>query len=397
MDEDWELLQNFFPTDWKELAVSSGALKGLRQDKYPAVLLKVILMHIGCGYSLRETAARAKASDLCNLSDVSVLKRVNKAESWVHSLCTALFEEVLDCKTEQPDALGNLRLVDGSLIAEPGKTGSTWRLHYSMSWPSLQCDHFEITSAKGQGTGESLERFAVVKGDHLLADRGFCNAKAIHAVTALGADVTVRLNPNNIKILSPIPLSENVGNEIEKLKNLDLEGFLKSLDQDWEARSQEVILADGNNGSLVKGRICAVRKSEQAIKIALKKLERRAQKNGQKLKDETKLYARYVMVFTTISEEGLGAKEVLELYRLRWQIELVFKRFKQMINLGHLPKNDPQSSRSWLYGKMFVALLTEKLVVAAECFSPWGYEIEWAGKESLARGEIHDTPSLQSD
>jgi hypothetical protein len=394
MSEDWELLQNFFPYDWKALAATTGAIKGLRRDKDPAVLLRVILLHVGCGYSLRETSARAKTSGLCDLSDVSVLKRLNKSEAWLHALCAALFGEVVNVEPDKLDAMGKLRLVDGSLISEPGKTGSTWRLHYSMAWPSLLCDHFELTPAKGTGTGESLDRYPVSKGDHLLADRGFCNARAIHTVRRSGADVTVRLNPSNIRIfLRPSP-----GEATDAPRGIfDLKGFLKQLDADWEARSQEITLADGQNGSVVEGRICAVRKSEEAIATALRKLTRRAQKNGEKLKEETKLYARYVIVFTTIEEDILGAAEAMNLYRLRWQIELVFKRFKQMIDLGHLPKSDPQSSRSWLYGKMFSALLTEKLVATAERFSPWGYGLTIAPKKSLARGEIHDPPNAQSD
>jgi hypothetical protein len=60
---------------------------------------------------------------------------------------------------------------------------------------------------------------------------------------------------------------------------------------------------------------------------------------------------------------------------LRWQVELVFKRFKQIAQLGHLPKNDPQSARAWLYGKMLVALLVEKLIAHARSISPWGYPL----------------------
>lgn len=380
MSEDWEILQKFFPNDWKELAATSGASKGLRQDKDPATLLRVILLHVGCGYSLRETSARAKASGLCDLSDVSVLKRLNKSKTWLHALCAALFGEVV-ISPDKLDALGKLRLVDGSLISEPGKTGSTWRLHYSMARPSLLCDHFELTPAKGKGTGEALDCYPVSKGDHLLADRGFCNARAIHAVCALGAEVTVRLNPSNIRIFTPH--SPEMAATASPREIFDLKGFLEQWDAGWEAKSQEVTLADGQNGSMVRGRICAVRKSEEAIATALNKLTRRAQKNGEKLKEETKLHARYVMIFTTIPEDVLGPAEAMNLYLLRWQVELVFKRFKQMIDLGHLPKNDPQSSRSWLYGKMFSALLTEKLVATTERFSPWGYDIK-ATEKSLA-------------
>jgi IS4 transposase len=68
--------------------------------------------------------------------------------------------------------------------------------------------------------------------------------------------------------------------------------------------------------------------------------------------------------------------QVLQCYRYRWQIELVFKRFKQIAQLGHLPKYHDESAKAWLYGKLFVALLTEKLIQQARAVSPWGYELQ---------------------
>jgi hypothetical protein len=54
---------------------------------------------------------------------------------------------------------------------------------------------------------------------------------------------------------------------------------------------------------------------------------------------------------------------------------LVFKRFKQIAQLGHLPNVQDESAQAWLYGKLFVALLTEKLIAQARAVSPWGYEL----------------------
>jgi Transposase DDE domain len=91
------------------------------------------------------------------------------------------------------------------------------------------------------------------------------------------------------------------------------------------------------------------------------------------LQPQNLLYANYVMVLTTFPPETFPPELILECYRFRWQIELVFKRFKQIAQLGHLPKYDQESAKAWLYGKLFVALLTEKLTQHASALSPWGY------------------------
>jgi len=53
------------------------------------------------------------------------------------------------------------------------------------------------------------------------------------------------------------------------------------------------------------------------------------------------------MVLTTFPEKEFSTARVLECYRYRWQIELVFKRFKQIAQLGRLPKYDDESAKAW--------------------------------------------------
>jgi hypothetical protein len=79
------------------------------------------------------------------------------------------------------------------------------------------------------------------------------------------------------------------------------------------------------------------------------------------------------MVFTTLPDDIVDADQVLEGYRLRWQIELTFKRLKSIVQLGHIPKLDDQSSRGWLLGKLLIALLSQKLARIGRATSPWGY------------------------
>ena len=109
-----------------------------------------------------------------------------------------------------------------------------------------------------------------------------------------------------------------------------------------------------------------------AIKRAQRKLDIKLQ-NGKTVSPETRTYAKYVLVFTTLKAQQATAEQVLEAYRLRWQIELTFKRLKSIAQLGHVPKYDDKSSRAWLYGKLLIALLTQKMARIGKTISPWGY------------------------
>jgi hypothetical protein len=245
----------------------------------------------------------------------------------------------------------SLRLIDATVVQEPGPTGSTWRIHYSLRWPQLTCHHFELTAAQGKGNGESLTHFPVQAGEHLLADRGYSNYASVQHVAAHGAVVTVRLNPQAVCLVDAAQQLFALRKKLRSLNKTSQVGC-------WP----------------VSGRLCVLRKSQAAIAKARATAIRNANRNGHELQPATLLYAEYVMVFTT-APPSLTAQQILEIYRLRWQIELVFKRFKQLAQLGHLPKEDEESSKAWLYGKLFVALLTERLIQRAESFSPWGYDV----------------------
>ena len=130
------------------------------------------------------------------------------------------------------------------------------------------------------------------------------------------------------------------------------------------------------------GRVCAVRKNELAIRLAHRRLYRRSSKKQMSTRPETLEFAKYVLVFTTRSIGSTA--EILQLYRMRWQIELAFKRMKSLAQLGHLPKHDGHSSCAWLYGKLFVALLAQKAIRIGRDISLGG--IASALASHLARG-----------
>ena len=354
VEEDWLVLASLFPEGWQQQAKQTGAIERQRGITAPEVLLRLFLLHVARGYSLRETVVRAKEGGLAKISDVGLLKRLRRSEDWLHWLCTRL---VADNGVQLPKSGGQraVRIVDGTVIKEPGKTGSLWRMVYSIRLPDLRCDYFDLTATSGTGTGESLTRVPVATGDLILADAGYCTVPGIQSVISYGGDVLVRVNPQSL------PLEAAAG------RTFDLLSRLQGLQRAGAVGKWKVTLA----GTTVQGRVCALRKSEGAIRQAHRRIQRRASKKQIKTKPETWEYAKYVAVFTT--DLSTLPETILEWYRVRWQIELSFKRLKSLAQLGHLPKYDAQSSRAWLYGKLFVALLTQKLIRTGREISPWGY------------------------
>jgi hypothetical protein len=248
-------------------------------------------------------------------------------------------------------------VIDATNVQEQGATGTDWRVHYTLRLPSLECDFFELTDVRG---GETLERLPVRAHDLLLADRGYCTrAGAAHVIGSQG-DLIVRLNSTNF------PLLDTKGQAVDLCKRLrHLSGHRP---REWKVQFEW-------EHKRYTGRLCAVRKTRAAALRARKKLLRRAQRKKQQLRPDTLELADYFFVFTTLPAAEFPVAVVLELYRCRWQVELVFKRLKSLLGLGHLPKYDQRSCRAWLQAKLLSAQLIERLMHEAKFFSPWGFTL----------------------
>jgi hypothetical protein len=369
--EDWQVLLGLFPSDWEELGRSTGAVTRLRGFDSLNDLLRTLLLHVGCGWSLRETAVQAKLAGIADVSDVTLLNRLRQAEDWLRQLCQQLWRES-GVKLEPMLKGRPVRLVDATTVKEPGKTGSQWRIHYSLRLPTLECDYFELTPTRGSKAGERLARFVLQAGEVIMGDAGYCNPPGIAAVVRQGADLCVRLNP------ASLPLFD------ERRRRFPLLKKIRSMQRAGETAEWPVWVQAEEQW--ISGRLCGVRKSEAAIQSAQRRLIRKRQQGKHTGTPEALEYACYVLVFTTLQSRQASKRQILECYRLRWQIELTFKRLKSVVQLGHVPKQDDQSSRAWLYGKLFVALLSQKLARVGNAISPWGYYLpeSAADKKSVA-------------
>jgi hypothetical protein len=355
--ENWEVLCTFLPRGWDEMARTSGALRRARDIPDAGSLLRLLLIHVANGYSLVETAVRARQFGI-EVSAVAVFKRLRAAEEWLRWLA----DQERGTRSSALESQGRpVRVVDATTVSEPGSTGTDWRLHYSLNLANLQCDFFELTA--GKEGGETLRRVPVRAGDILMGDRIYATPAGVAHVLNAGADLVVRLNRQTLP---------QFGSSGERVKVLRLFKQLRAgKPQEWPTQVPR------SNGRWMRGRLIALRRSAEATRLARRRLERKASKRQEKVSQDSWQAAQYFALWTTL-QSSFSAATVLELYRLRWQIELAFKRMKSLLGLGHLPKKDPASARAWLHGKLFVSLLVERMLEAADSFSPWGYRLDSA-------------------
>ena len=122
------------------------------------------------------------------------------------------------------------------------------------------------------------------------------------------------------------------------------------------------------NKELCPIRFCAARKTKEEMEFEQKNLRKKESKKQVKISEETKFSHNYFFVITSL-DDSFSAEEILDLYRLHWQVEMVFKRLKSILNLESMPTKTAASSEVWLNCKMLIALLIEKLMLSID-FSP---------------------------
>ena len=242
-------------------------------------------------------------------------------------------------------------------MKEPGKTGSLWRIHYSLRWPDWKCDFFKLTAVEGKGTGESLQQFPLRAGDHVLADRGYCHVFGIHYATTRQAWLTVR--------------STRTASCFTIRLGLPLRSWPSSKRCSRPGPRPLACLGPISGSGARAARLCVIRKSKAAIALAHKKLRRKASKQGSQLQPETLVYAEYVMVLTTLPEAEFPAtlicSSIVSGGKSNWYLSVS----SRSLNWGTCRARS-RSAKAWLYGKLFVALLTEKLIQQARALSPLG-------------------------
>ena len=174
------------------------------------------------------------------------------------------------------------------------------------------------------------------------------------------SDVLVRI------ALHMMPLYSELGEKISLLRHV--RGLKVGMVREGAARVQV-------GEQRIAGRWIAVKRSRQAAELVRERMRRTAKRKQRSLSQQALAAADYVFIWTTAPPEALSVEEALALYRVRWQIELAFKRMKSIMGLGHLPKWSETSARAWIHGKLLIALLVERLLDAAETVSPWGYRL----------------------
>jgi hypothetical protein len=351
--DDWEQALDILSSyvELEETAKSTKAILRRREVKSAADLLRMVLAYSICDWSLRMVGAWYGIVELGNLSDVAVLKRLRGCQTWLEKIIFSVLQRPWKQQVQRPGV--RIRIMDGTAVSQPGSTGTDWRLHLSMDLENHCLDGIEVTDAH---TGETFVHCSTHPGDIRLGDRGYAFPNSMGPVLASDGWLVVRINWQNLRL------------ENQDGMRVDLIAWLHQMTTAEAMVEHEVVLGTPQGRFPLRLIIAAL--PQEAADKARNRLRKIYRKKGKTPDKRTLLAAGFTMVVTNLPPQEWKAQDVLKLYRFRWQVEILIKRMKSILNINYLRTQDPVLAQVYLLGKLLGALLIDEFMRHARFLCP---------------------------
>lgn len=360
--DNWAYVVNMLPGDMEDSAFTKLALQRRRQITCAQDLLRLCLAYGLCDLSLRQLAAWAQLTGIGSLQSTSLLKRLRHCDEWLGYLILRWMQE-RGLPTVRPGM--GVRIVDATVLCQPRSTGTDWRLHLGLDLEQLRISSVELTGAEG---GESFRRHRFAPGELAIGDRGYGHRAGVASVLDQGAHVLVRITAQTFPLLA-------AGAPLDLIACLEL--LAPGEIGDWS-------VAFEHDQQRHPVRLVAIGKSDEAAEQERQRLRRVARGRHRQPDPGSLRAAGFVFVITDLPASILPAAEALELYRLRWQIELSIKRLTSILNIDAVRAQDKHTVRTYIYANILGALIVDQLRQNALSFFPWGYPLRVETPERVA-------------
>ena len=347
-ERDWQTLLSLLPAEFEQLAAEHKQLNtqwANAKVTSAAVLLRFIFLHVGANMPLRQTVTLIAASGGPRLSAVRLHYRMRRAQPYL----AALVARMVPSGGATPEQWGGYEMVcvDATAVSGPGAEGTDARLHTVIRLQDLGVVAAEVTDVTG---GESLKRFLWTPDQLVIGDRGYANPPGLAWVVDHHADALVRVNRGSL------PLQREDGTPIDVLD------WCRSLVGHAATQvNAQTIAKEGRARRVISGRLIGFRLPPDEAEDARQRVRR---EHGVDTTDEELEAAGYVALFTTAPVGRLTAARCVEAYRLRWQVELQFKRWKSLCHFDRLPNYRDDTIQSWLTAKLLLGLLLDRIGAA---------------------------------